>query len=65
MAVHSDGSYGVPEGIVSCSRSACPAAAPTTIEQGLEVGEFAQGKIDRTVAELEEERDAVHGLGFV
>jgi len=33
--------------------------------QGLEVGEFAQGKIDATVAELEGEREAVRGLGLV
>jgi malate dehydrogenase len=35
------------------------------IEQGLEVGDFARDKIDRTVAELKEERDAVRELGLV
>ncbi len=35
------------------------------IEQGLEVGDFAQAKIDATVAELVEERDAVRELGLI
>jgi malate dehydrogenase len=35
------------------------------IEQGLEVGDFAQSKIDNTVDELREEREAVKGLGLV
>jgi malate dehydrogenase len=35
------------------------------IEQGLEVGDFARAKIDATVAELREEREAVRELGLV
>ena len=64
MAVPSDGSYGVAEGIVSSFPVRC-SGGEYTIEQGLEVGDFAQGKIDATVKELTEERDAVKELGLV
>jgi malate dehydrogenase len=64
MAVASDGSYGVAEGIVSSFPVRC-SGGEYTIEQGLEVGEFAQAKIDATVKELTDERDAVKGLGLV
>ncbi len=64
MAVPSDGSYGVAEGIVSSFPVRCSGGS-YTIEQGLEIGEFAQGKIDITVKELTDERDAVRGLGLV
>jgi malate dehydrogenase len=64
MAVPSDGSYGVAEGIVSSFPVRC-AGGEYTIEQGLEVGDFAQGKIDITVDELVGERDAVQGLGLL
>ncbi len=65
MAVASDGSYGVEEGIVSSFPVRVTGDGGYAIEQGLEVGEFAQGKIDITVSELKEERDAVKGLGLV
>jgi malate dehydrogenase len=64
MAVPSDGSYDVDEGLVS-SFPVRTAGGSYEIEQGLEVGEFAQAKIDRTVAELREERDAVKGLDLI
>ncbi|RKZ49703.1 MAG: malate dehydrogenase [Gammaproteobacteria bacterium] len=58
MAVPSDGSYGVPEGLtysfpVTCSNG------EYSIVQGLEIDEFSQAKMDATQKELEEERDAV------
>ena len=65
MAVPSDGSYGVEEGIVSSFPVRVSGDGTYKIEQGLEVGEFAQSKIDITVNELKEERDAVKGLGLV
>ncbi len=65
MAVASDGSYGVEEGIVSSFPVRVTGDGGYAIEQGLEVGEFAQGKIDITVSELKEERDAVKALGLV
>jgi malate dehydrogenase len=64
MAVPSDGSYGVPEGIVS-SFACTTADGAWTIVEGLEVSAYSQGKIDATVAELTEERDAVRSLGLV
>ena len=64
MAVPSDGSYGVAEGIVSSFPVRC-AGGEYTIEQGLEIGDFAQAKIDITVNELVGERDAVQGLGLL
>jgi len=64
MAVRSDGSYGVAEGIISSFPVRCSEGS-YAIEQGLEVEEFAQAKIDATVKELTDERDAVQGLGLV
>ena len=64
MAVPSDGSYGVAEGIVSSFPVRCSGGS-YAIEQGLEVGDFAQSKIDATVGELQEERAAVEDLGLV
>jgi malate dehydrogenase len=64
MAVPSDGSYGVEEGIVSSFPVRCSGGS-YEIAQGLEVGDFARSKIDATVAELVGERDAVKGLGLL
>jgi malate dehydrogenase len=64
MAVPSDGSYGVAEGLVSSFPVRC-AGGDYAIEQGLEVGDFARAKIDLTVDELIGERDAVQGLGLL
>jgi malate dehydrogenase len=64
MAVPSDGSYGVEEGLIS-SFPVRLSGGSYTIEQGLEVGDFARERIDRTVNELKEERDAVTGLGLI
>jgi len=64
MAVPSDGSYGVPEGIVSSF--ACTTADGTySIVRDLEVNDYSQAKINATVAELVEEREAVRALGLV
>ena len=65
MGVPSDGSYGVPEGIISSFPVRVSGDGTYTIEQGLDVGEFAQSKIDITVQELEGERDAVKQLGLI
>ncbi|HEX4364500.1 MAG TPA: malate dehydrogenase [Solirubrobacteraceae bacterium] len=64
MAVASDGSYGVAEGLISSFPVRCTGGA-YEIVQGLELGEFAQGKLDATVKELTGERDAVSALGLV
>jgi malate dehydrogenase len=64
MAVPSDGSYEVEHGLVS-SFPVRVSGGAYDIEQGLEVGEFAREKIDRSVNELKEERDAVKELNLV
>src|SRR3954469_24804484 len=64
MAVPSDGSYGVDEGLIS-SFPVRVSGGSYEIVQGLEVGEFAQSKIDITVNELIGERDAVKELGLI
>src|SRR4051812_21807788 len=64
MAVPSSGQYGVEEGLVS-SFPVRVTGGSYEIVEGLEVGDFARGKIDATVNELKEERDAVRQLGLV
>jgi len=64
MAVVSDGSYGVPEGLVS-SFPVVTKDGDWTIVQGLDIDEFSRGRIDASVAELAEERDAVKELGLI
>jgi malate dehydrogenase len=64
MAVASDGSYGVEEGLIS-SFPVRLDGGDYRIEQGLEVEDFARAKIDRSVDELKEERDAVKELGLI
>ncbi len=64
MAVASDGSYGVVEGIVSSFPVRC-AGGSYEIARGLSVGDFAQAKIDATVKELTDEREAVSRLGLI
>jgi malate dehydrogenase len=64
MAIYSSGAYGVEEGVVS-SFPVRVTGGSYSVEEGLEVGDFAQAKIDATVAELKEERDAVRELGLI
>jgi malate dehydrogenase len=64
MAVPSDGSYDVDEGLVS-SFPVRTAGGSYEIEQGLGVEDFARAKIDRSVAELRDERDAVKELDLI
>ncbi|MDP9293637.1 MAG: malate dehydrogenase [Actinomycetota bacterium] len=64
MAVASDGSYDVEEGLISSFPCTC-SGGEWSIVQGLEVGDFSRSKIEATVAELRDERDAVRKLGLV
>ncbi|MEA2282001.1 MAG: malate dehydrogenase [Solirubrobacteraceae bacterium] len=64
MAVYSRGAYGVEEGVISSFPVRC-ANGEWEIVEGLDVPEFSQQRIDATVGELKEERDAVKGLGLV
>ncbi|QMU79242.1 malate dehydrogenase [Streptacidiphilus sp. PB12-B1b] len=62
--VISDGSYGVPEGLIS----SFPVTAKDgrfEIVQGLDINDFSRARIDASVNELVEERDAVKGLGLI
>ncbi len=61
MAVPSDGSYGIPEGVIYSYPVTCKEGA-YTIVQGLSINEFSRGKMDATHRELLEERDGVKDL---
>jgi malate dehydrogenase len=64
MAVPSDGSYGVPEGLISgfpCTTK----NGVWSIVPGLDIDEFSRARIDTSVAELAEERNAVAELGLI
>jgi len=64
MAVWTSGQYGIEEGLI-CSLPCRCSGGDYSVEEGLEVTEFAQGKIDITVNELKEERDSVRHLELV
>jgi malate dehydrogenase len=65
MAVLSDGnSYGVEEGLISSFPCRLNGGS-YEIADGLEVGDFSRERIEKTVGELKEEREAVRGLGLV
>ncbi|MEQ0575326.1 malate dehydrogenase [Mycobacterium tuberculosis] len=64
MAVVSDGSYGVPEGLIS-SFPVTTKGGNWTIVSGLEIDEFSRGRIDKSTAELADERSAVTELGLI
>ncbi|MFP6807058.1 MAG: malate dehydrogenase [Pseudomonadales bacterium] len=61
MAVYSDGSYGITEGLIYSFPCTCADGA-WSIVQGLEVSEFSRAKMSETETELTEERDAVQAL---
>jgi malate dehydrogenase len=64
MAVPSDGSYGVPEGIIS-SYPCTTSGGTYAIVSGLAINDFSRAKIDASTAELVEEREAVTELGLI
>jgi malate dehydrogenase len=64
MAVVSDGSYGVPEGLIS-SFPVTTKGGDWEIVQGLEIDDFSRARIDASTAELADERDAVTQLGLI
>ncbi len=61
MGIHSDGSYGVEEGLIYSFPVTC-ANGEYTIVQDLPINEFSQNLMDKTETELKEERDAVASL---
>ncbi|CAB4935776.1 MAG: malate dehydrogenase [Actinobacteria bacterium] len=64
VSLPSDGSYGVPEGLIS-SFPCVSANGVWEIVQGLDINDFSRGRIDASVAELVDERDAVRALGLI
>ncbi len=64
MAIASTGAYGVPEGLIS-SFPVTTADGRYTVVEGLDLEEFSRTRIDASVAELGEERDAVQQLGLL
>jgi len=64
MAVWTSGQYGIEEGLM-CSMPVRCSGGDYTVEEGLEIDEFAQSKIDITVNELKEERAAIQQLSLV
>jgi malate dehydrogenase len=64
MGIPSDGTYGVAEGII-CGYPVTCSGGQYTIVEGLEIDDFSRGKIDASVKELTDEREAVKQLGLI
>ena len=64
MGVPSDGSYGMPEGLI-CGFPCMCTDGEWKIVEGLEIDEFSRAKIDASVAELTDERDTVASQGLI
>ncbi|MGH3265919.1 MAG: malate dehydrogenase, partial [Trebonia sp.] len=64
MAVASDGSYGVDAGIF-CGHPCTCAGGDYTVVQGLELDDFSRARVDASVKELRDEREAVAQLGLI
>jgi malate dehydrogenase len=64
MGVPSDGSYGIPEGLI-CGFPCTCSGGEYTIVQGLELDEFSRARIDASVDELAGERDTVKDQGLI
>jgi malate dehydrogenase len=64
MAVPSDGSYGVPEGLIS-SFPCTVSDGRYQVVQGLEINKFSRARVDASAKELADERDAVQALGLI
>jgi malate dehydrogenase len=64
MGIVSDGSYGVPEGLIS-SFPVTTTSGAYEVVHGLDINDFSRARIDASVKELAEERDAVKELGLI
>jgi malate dehydrogenase len=64
MAIPSDGSYGIPEGIISSFPVTC-SDGDYEIVQGLNIDDFSRERINTSAHELVAERDTVAGLGLI
>jgi len=61
MGLPSDGSYGIPEGVMYGYPATC-SGGTYQIVQGLDVSDFSRARMQATLKELEEERDSIKGL---
>lgn len=64
MSVPSDGSYGVPEGLISSFPVTCSSGS-YEIVQGLDIDDFSRARIDLSTSELSDERETVRSLGLI
>jgi malate dehydrogenase len=64
MGVVSDGSYGIPEGLI-CGFPCTCSNGEWSIVQGLDIDDFSRTKIDASVAELQDERSTVADQGLI
>ena len=64
MGVPSNGSYDIPEGVIAGHPCTCT-DGKWSIVQGLDIDEFSRAKIDASVQELQDERQAVQQLGLI
>lgn len=64
MGIPSDGSYGIPEGLICGFPCTCTDGSWKVVE-GLDIDDYSRAKIDASVAELAEERDTVKGHGLI
>jgi malate dehydrogenase len=64
MGVASDGSYGIPEGLISGFPCTC-SGGEWSIVQNLDIDDFSRAKIDASIAELSDERDTVSSQGLI
>ncbi len=64
MGVPSDGSYGIPEGLI-CGFPCVCSGGEWQVVDGIELDEFSRGKIDASVKELTDERDMVKEQGLI
>lgn len=64
MGVVSDGSYGIPKGLI-CGFPCTCSNGEWSIVQGLEIDDFSRSKIDASVAELQDERSTVADQGLI
>ena len=62
MAIESDGSYGIPKGLIFSFPVIVEAGGKYTIQQNQPINSFYQGLIDKTVKELIDERAAIQHL---
>jgi malate dehydrogenase len=61
MGIASDGSYGIPEGVIYGYPCVCRDGKPEIVK-GLDVNEFSRGRMMATLKELHEERDSIKQL---